>query len=86
MARFCSDECREMGSICDFCKHYKDEYRDIKKLKHSDGRFKFAGEGICDIDNHGTDADAGYNCNNFVCFLLQDPPIILFEKENAYES
>ena len=26
MAKFCSEECEEAGSICDFCKHYKDEY------------------------------------------------------------
>jgi hypothetical protein len=72
IAKFCCEECRDIGSICDFCKHYQDEYRDIKKLKYPEGHFKFAGEGICDIDNHETDACAGYECDNFECFNVKD--------------
>lgn len=67
MAKFCSDECE---SLCDFCQHYKDEYRDIKKITRADGSLSFAGEGICDVDNHETDALDGYNCDNFECFRL----------------
>lgn len=72
MAKFCSDDCKETGSICDFCKHYKDDYRDIKKLKNKDGSLRFAGDGICDVDNHETDACDGYNCGNFECFRIKD--------------
>jgi hypothetical protein len=72
MAKFCSDECKETGSICDFCNHYKDEYRDIKKIIDIEGNLRFAGVGICDIDNSETDAISGYNCDNFECFMIKE--------------
>jgi|GEM_PF-3538940 hypothetical protein len=71
MAKFCSVECKETGSICDCCKHYQDEDRDIKKLKREDGTLAFAGGGICDIDGSETDACAGYNCDDFECTLSE---------------
>lgn len=70
MAKFCSDECEEMGSICDWCIHYKDEYRDIKEIRREDGSLEFAGEGICAVDSHETDACDGYNCDNFECSMI----------------
>jgi hypothetical protein len=67
MAKFCSDECT---SICDFCIHYQDEYRDIKQLKREDGSSRFAGEGKCGIDNSDVDTSDGMNCDNFECFKI----------------
>ena len=58
VAKFCSEDCH---IICDFCKHYIDEYHDREN--------EFAGEGICDIDNHATDASGG--CDNFECFRIE---------------
>lgn len=72
MARFCSKECEQEGGLCDFCTHYKDEYRDIKKLKDKNGNLKFAGEGICDITKENVMADDGYKCNNFECFMIDN--------------
>lgn len=66
MAVFCSDDCKDMGSICDFCKHYRDEYRDILKLN------EFAGNGVCAFDNSEVDACDGYNCDNFMCFRIEN--------------
>lgn len=43
MAKFCSEGCFD---ICDFCKHYVDDYKDIV------GRF--AGSGVCNINNSQT--------------------------------
>lgn len=63
MAKFCGDDCI---AICDFCKHYKDEYRDINGLD------QFVGEGICGIDNHETDACGGYKCDGFECFRIKE--------------
>lgn len=65
MNKFCSKECEDMGSICDFCKNYKDEFRDIKKLD------EFAGNGICLVDDSEVDALGGYNCDNFQCFKVK---------------
>jgi len=62
MAKFCSQECKDIGSICDFCLHYRDEYENIEG--------KFAGEGLCDIDNSEVDACDGMACNNFECFRI----------------
>jgi hypothetical protein len=70
MAKFCNDECKNIGSICDFCIHYKDKYRDILKLQRGDGSYEFAGEGICGISNSPTDALDGCGCDNFECFLI----------------
>lgn len=64
MAKFCGKDCEEVGSICDFCIHYQDEYRDIQN------NGLFAGEGICDIDGSETDAASGYNCENYECFRV----------------
>ena len=72
MAKFCDDECKYQGAICDFCKKYQDEYRDIKKLKDDKGKLKFAGDGICSIDRHEVSATDGYNCDWFECFLIKD--------------
>lgn len=67
MAKFCSKRCKDIGSICDCCKHYKDEYRDIKRLRREDGTLRFAEVGICDIDNSETLAEGGYKCDNYEC-------------------
>ena len=66
MAKYCSEGCIE---VCDFCKHYKDEYRDIQKLKKEDGTLMFAGEGICKVT--GKEIDASYFCDDFECFRLE---------------
>ena len=65
MSKFCSKECKDIGSICDFCTNYRDEYRDIRKMKD-----KFAGDGICSIDKSKVFASDGYGCDNFVCFKI----------------
>lgn len=72
MAKFCSKECEETEAICDHCRHYKDEYKDIKKLRRENGTLKFAGVGICDIDALETHAEEGYKCNNFECRNIKD--------------
>lgn len=64
MAKFCSEQCKQTGSICDFCKHYRDDYEGLDT--------GFAGSGKCDIDNSETNASDGYNCDNFECFNLQE--------------
>ncbi len=58
MAKFCSEEC---DAICDFCKFYKDDDRDIKK------NGEFAGEGICEIHDIRVFCHEGYNCDDFEC-------------------
>lgn len=63
MAKFCNDSCH---AICDFCKYYRDEIRDIQGIKD-----EFAGEGICSIDGKLVDASDGYKCGNFECFRLE---------------
>ena len=60
MAEFCSSSC---VAICDFCKNYKDEDRDIKKIAGG-----FAGEGVCDITKQKVEASDGASCNDFKCF------------------
>lgn len=62
MAKFCSEECERDGSICDFCIHYQDEYRDI--LQND----SFAGEGICSVTKEEVSACDGFNCDDFECF------------------
>ena len=62
MAKFCSDECKQQGSICDFCIHYADQYRDIEGKE-----CEFAGYGICKISNEEVEANEGYHCNDFEC-------------------
>jgi hypothetical protein len=66
MAKFCEDDC---SAICDFCKNYQDEYRDINKTIREDGELEFAGNGICSVDNAEVDACDGDNCDNFICFM-----------------
>ena len=72
MAKFCNKECEDRGSICDFCLYYKDEYRDILKLKNKNGNILFAGNGMCEITKEDTLAIDGFNCNNFKCFNIGD--------------
>lgn len=66
MAKFCSVECERDGSICDFCNHYQDEYRDI--LKNG----SFAGVGICAVTKEEVFPYDGDNCDNFECFQLKE--------------
>lgn len=60
MAKFCDDDCE---AICDFCKHYDDEFRYING--------QFAGDGTCNVDGKLVDACDGYKCDNFKCFRLE---------------
>lgn len=62
MAKFCSEDC---VVICDFCKHYRDTYRDIEK------NGKFAGESVCIVDGKSVSACDGYGCENFECFRIK---------------
>jgi len=64
MAKFCEDNC---SSICDFCRNYQDEYRDINKSIGKDGKLEFAGNGICSVDNAEVDCTDGENCDDFEC-------------------
>lgn len=64
MAKFCSAECEGDGSICDFCSHYQDEYRDI--LQNG----SFVGEGMCAITKEEVLASDGFNCDDFECFRI----------------
>lgn len=64
MAKFCSDEC---DAMCDFCKNYQDEYRDIDKSLGENGQLRFAGNGICSVDKHEVDCTDGENCDDFIC-------------------
>ena len=63
MSKYCSKECNfcTVSSVCDFCSHYIDKYANI------DG--KFAGEGICDIDN--SEVLACDVCGNFECYGIK---------------
>ena len=69
MAKFCEDDC---SSICDFCKNYMDEYRDIDKSIDDNGKQRFAGNGICNVDKHEVDCTDGENCDDFICFMSKD--------------
>lgn len=61
MGRFCSEECREVGSVCDFCKNYKDN-----------GVGVFSGSGICSVDNTDVFAMDGYSCKDYVCSEIKE--------------
>lgn len=61
MAKYCGEDCEKIGSICDFCKHYKDD----SELTGG----KFEGEGICAIKNVRTDALDSCD-DDFYCSLI----------------
>jgi len=62
VAIFCSDACREIGPICDFCIHYRDDY---------EGKDGFAGEGICEAK--GIRVMAHESCDDdFHCFIAKE--------------
>lgn len=63
IAIYCNNECREVGSICDFCKYYKDEYEGTDK--------GFAGEGICKVKNIEVLAHDGCD-DDFHCFKADE--------------
>lgn len=65
MAKFCDKQCEEQGAICDFCKNYLDEDRDINKLN------TFVGVGICNITKEEVDACDGFGCEHFECFRVK---------------
>jgi len=50
MATFCSEGCRDIGSTCNFCLHFKPT-----SIGSSDG--------ICGITNQEVDRSDGYNCD-----------------------
>jgi hypothetical protein len=59
MAVFCSKECEEVGAICDFCIHYKDDNEGTDK--------GFAGEGHCEVSKERVSA-CDYCDEHFHCF------------------
>lgn len=61
MAKYCS---QDRKAICDFCKYYKDLYRDI--LKNGD----FRGKGKCTKKGHHVYAD--WYCDDFECFNMKE--------------
>jgi len=58
MATFCSEGCRDIGSTCNFCLHFKST-----SIGSSDG--------ICGITNQEVDRSDGYNCDFFICFVTK---------------
>lgn len=62
MATYCGDECKELGGICDFCIHYKDEYEGTDK--------GFSGEGICKVKNIEVMAHDGCD-DDFYCVRVE---------------
>lgn len=61
MAIHCSEECKEMGALCDFCIHYVDAAK-------GNG---FAGEGYCKVLNKPVDA-FDYCEEHFHCVLVKE--------------
>ena len=66
MAKYCSKSCH---AICDFCRFYKDKYRDIEKKIDDNGRSMFAGIGVCEITKEEVTADNF--CDGFYCFRAE---------------
>lgn len=62
MAKFCSEECKKEGSICDFCKHFKDNSLNTADPKDD--------KGLCLITNKEVSSKGGANCDNFECFNI----------------
>lgn len=62
MAKYCNAECEEVGSICDFCKHYLDDNENTEK--------SFAGEGLCLAKNIRVDALDSCD-DDFYCFRIE---------------
>lgn len=61
MAAYCDKECEEIGGICDFCIHYRDENEGTDK--------GFAGEGMCLKKNEVVEAHFGCE-DDFHCSLV----------------
>lgn len=64
MAKFCDEECKDTGGICDFCENYVDKYVIM-------GNGKFAGEGFCKAKNEEVFAHDGCN-DDFHCVLVTE--------------
>lgn len=62
MAKFCCDDCREAGSICDFCIN----------LVESEEALKEGWDGICRIDGKFILRCDGDNCKDFHCFRAEE--------------
>lgn len=68
MGKFCSESCK---AICDYCKFYRDYYRDMLKLTDEEGNLQFAGLGTCLIAED--EVDAGWGCGvHFECINIED--------------
>ena len=60
MKIFCSMECADMGSICDFCKHLHD-YK---------GKNDYY-DGYCKLKAINVNFDNGFNCDDFICYTIK---------------
>ena len=71
MPKFCSKECEEIGAVCDFCKYY--DYNG-KDLVGEDGKIYkqaiYVGKGYCRLHKEHRDPYEG--CNDFVCFKIKE--------------
>ena len=61
MPKFCSDDCQDTGSICDFCTWY-----DFNG--NEDGAY--IGDGWCRKFEEQADPSDGHNCDEFICFRV----------------
>lgn len=61
MPKFCSKECEEQGTICDFCEFYD---------FNGDENGAYTGDGWCNKFNIQKEPFEGYNCEEFVCFRI----------------
>ena len=59
MAQYCSDECKDIGPVCDFCRHYD---------FNGDGNGAYTGDGRCNL--HGEYHDPWFGCEDFICFRI----------------
>lgn len=64
MGKYCNDECKKTGGVCDFCKNYIDKQM-LFNLE------TFQGEGICKVKNIYVMAYDGCD-DNFICFNIKD--------------
>jgi hypothetical protein len=58
MAEYCSEECRKVGSVCDFCKFYN---------FNGDERGVYTGDGKCEHTEHPRHEEPDSGCDDFVC-------------------
>ena len=61
MAKFCNNECKKMGPICDFCEHY--DFNGIGKNNAC-----YNDNGMCRELKIRKDPEDGRGCQLFECF------------------